>query len=267
MSILFTTSRSVPAWVKWIGGALRESDERVRMRLFCFPYAGGSSSVYSNWHSAFPPEVEICPIQMPGRGNRWGEPPLSRMTTLVERLATDLHPLLNLPFAFFGHSMGALVAFELARKIRGWTGESPVLLLVSGARAPQIPDPEPPISALPDAAFLHRLIRLNGFPPEILENKEFIQAILPSLRADVALCETYRPAPGLLLDLPITAYGGYQDSRVPPFHVSAWRAQTTGRFRLRFFPGDHFLFFRSPRKDLTNTILEELKDHLARVEG
>ena len=264
MSTSSEISRNVPAWVKWMAGESRESSEQVRLRLFCFPYAGGSASVYREWYSAFPPEIELLPIQMPGRENRWSEEPINRMSTLVERLATDLHPLMNLPFAFFGHSMGAIVAFELARQVRRWTGESPIHLLISGARAPQIPDPDPPISGLPDAAFLHQLIRLNGFPAEVIGNKEFLQAILPSLRADVTLCETYFPAPGPLLNLPITAYGGYQDSRVPPFHVAAWRAQTTGRFRLHFFPGDHFLFLRN--RTLIDAVLGELNEHVAGAE-
>src|SRR5262245_13056700 len=128
MSTSSEISRTVPAWVKWTAGESRESSEQVRLRLFCFPYAGGSASVYREWHSAFPPEIELLPIQMPGRENRWSEQAISRMSTLVERLATDLHPLMNLPFAFFGHSMGAIVAFELARQVRRWTGEGPIHL-------------------------------------------------------------------------------------------------------------------------------------------
>src|SRR5262245_53203055 len=125
------------------------SVERVRMRLFCFPYAGAGAAVFRDWPRWFPPEIEICPVALRGRDSRWQEPPIDRMAVLVERLATELLPFLDMPYALVGHSMGGIVAFELARHLQWNRGQGPVHLIVSAARAPQIPDPEPPYSVLP----------------------------------------------------------------------------------------------------------------------
>ena len=169
----------------------------------------------------------------------------------------DLHPLLNRPVALFGHSMGAAVAYEFARQLSRTTADRPAHLFVSGFRAPHIPDQDPPISELPDAQLLQRVASLNGFEPAILGNAEFVRLILPTLRADIELCDTYRPSAGLPLDCPISAFGGRDDHRTPAAHVAAWRAHTTGRFRLRFFPGDHF-FITSARDEVLRVITGEL---------
>lgn len=212
----------------------------AEIRLFCFPYAGAGAAAFRTWQRWFPPEIEIRGIDLPGRASRWAEPPLNAMAALVAVLAGDLAPLLDVPFAFFGHSMGALVAFELARHLRRRGRPLPFHLIVSAARAPQIPDPEPPLSMLPDGALLAHLIRLNGFPAEILRNPEFLKLMLPVFRADITLCDAYRPAADAPLECPISAFGGLQDNRVPGAHLAAWKAHTQAAFRLRFFPGDHF---------------------------
>ena len=162
------------------------------------------------------------------------------MLSLVQTIAPFLLPYLDKPFAFFGHSMGALVSFELARLLHKEYKCSPSHLFVSGRRAPQVPDPDPPIHTLPNSEFLQELRRLNGTPEAVLQNDELMQLLLPTLRADFAVLETYVYTPQPLLDYPITAFGGLQDPEVCCEVLEAWRDQTRAAFSLHKFPGDHF---------------------------
>jgi len=173
------------------------------------------------------------------------ERPFTQLSTLIEALAQGLAPLLDKPFAFFGHSLGALVSFELARQIRGQYGTHPVRLFVSGGRAPQIPHRAAPIHTLPDKEFLLELRRLNGTPSELLNHEELMEIMVPLLRADFALYETYQYSTDAPLSCPISAFGGLQDHRVNDHDLEAWRAQTSSAFALRMFPGDHF-FLKQP---------------------
>lgn len=168
------------------------------------------------------------------------EPPFTRLEPLIQALAHALLPSLTKPFAFFGHSMGGLVSFELVRILRKEYDLSPVHLFVSGHRAPQVPDPDPPIHALPEAAFLEELRRLNGTPEAVLQNAELMQLLLPTLRADFAVIETYIYAPDPPLDCPITAFGGLQDQEASCDDLEAWREQTNAAFSLQMLRGDHF---------------------------
>src|SRR5438552_2333015 len=145
-------------------------DPRARLRLFCFPYAGGGASQFRTWAEGLPPEVELCPVQLPGREGRLRETPFTRIAPLVAALVTALRGYLDTPYAFFGHSLGALVGFELARALRRTGGPGPRGLLVSAYRAPDLPDPDPPLHLLSSPAFWDELRRLNGTPPEVLAN-------------------------------------------------------------------------------------------------
>jgi medium-chain acyl-[acyl-carrier-protein] hydrolase len=215
--------------------------KQAQLRLFCFPYAGGGASIFRNWAEMLPSTIEVCPVQLPGRENRLLETPFSSISSLIEPLALALVPRLDLPFAFFGHSMGALISFELARYLRGKGYPfAPVHLFVSAHRAPQLPDPDPPAYYLPEAAFLNELRRLNGTPEEILQNPELLRLLLPTLRADFALCETYKYVSDAPLSCPITTFGGLQDYEVSYEMLTAWRQQTSSTFTLRYFAGDHF---------------------------
>jgi medium-chain acyl-[acyl-carrier-protein] hydrolase len=168
------------------------------------------------------------------------EPPFTQLEPLIQELTRVLLPYLDKPFAFFGHSMGTLVSFELARILRKEYDLSPVHLFVSGRRAPQVPDPDPPIHTLPEREFLDELRRYNGTPESVLENPELMQLFLPTLRADFAVLETYVYTPEPLLDCPITAFGGLEDWKASCDDLEAWREQTTADFSLQMFPGDHF---------------------------
>ena len=205
-----------------------------------------------------PTDVEICPVQYPGRGTRLKEAPFTRLSSLVEALAEALIPLLDRPFAIFGHSLGALAGFELARQLRRQFGVQPVRLFVSGDRAPQVPSRDRPIHALSEEAFLAELRSLNGIPEKVLEDAELMEIMLPIVRADVAVYETYVYATEPPLDRPISAFGGLQDRRVSRADLEAWRDQTTASFSLRMFPGDHF-FLNTIQPLLLQVLSQELR--------
>ena len=226
-------------------------------RLFCFPHAGGGGSLFRTWPDGLLADIEVCPVQLPGRENRLREAPLTSLTLLVARLADVLLPWLDRPFAFFGHSMGALIAFELARALREAHGLSPAHLFVAGCRAPHLPDPDPPIHALPEPEFVEELRRMQGTPDEVLDHPELRQLIIPLMRADMALVETYTYRAGDPLDGPLTAFGGADDPQAPPETIAAWREHTRGRFQSRIVPGDHF-FVRTARPTLLHAISMDL---------
>ena len=166
-------------------------------------------------------------------------------TTLVDALAIALAPLLDQPFALFGHSLGALVSFELARRIRRQYGVHPARMFVSAARAPQLPHRGASIHNLPEREFIAELRTLNGTPGAVLDHKELMEIMLPLLRADFALYENYAYSTDRPLNCPISAFGGLHDDRLNDSDLEAWRAQTSGPFSLRMFPGDHF-FLKQP---------------------
>ena len=204
----------------------------ARLRLFCFPYAGGGASIFSTWHRDLPSAVEVVAVQPPGREGRLMETPYADLASLVEAVAPALEPWMDRPFALFGHSNGGLMAFELARLLRRAGRRMPVHLFASGRPAPQLELDEPPIHALPDDEFVAELRRFKGTPDEILQNAEIMSLVMPLLRADFALGETYDYVPGPPLDLPVSAYGGEGDEEVSRDQVEAWREQTTGPFHL-----------------------------------
>ncbi len=227
------------------------------LRLFCFPYSGAGASIFYPWLGHLLTSVEVYPVELPGRGTRLAEPPFDRLEPLVQALAQALLPHLDKPFAFFGHSMGALLSFELARYLRCQHGAAPVSLLVSGHGAPHLQHVEAPIRDLPEDEFLEKVRGLNGTPDQVLDNDEWRQLLLPILRADFAMCETYRYQMDRPLDCPITAFGGLQDEYVSRAQLEAWREQTDASFKLRMFPGDHF-FLNTVRPFLLRTIAREL---------
>lgn len=240
-----------PSWL-----AFHKLNPRASLRLFCFHYAGGSAQVFRDWHDLLP-TVEVCPVQLPGRGTRIKEGSITRIAPLVEQLARDLSPKLDMPFAFFGHSMGALVGFELARLLRRERGLKPAQLFVSGRRAPQLRDDAPPSHNLPDDEFIELLRAYKGTPEEALRHPELMTLMLPFLRADFELCETYAYQPEAPFDCPLTAFGGLGDGGIRREQLDAWREHTTGSFSLRMFPGEHF-FINDNRPLLLQVLAREL---------
>ncbi|HWQ56282.1 MAG TPA: alpha/beta fold hydrolase [Bryobacteraceae bacterium] len=243
------------AGAAWFPGV--ESQPAARLRLFCFPHAGGGAAAFRRWAERFPKEIAVCPVRLPGRESRASEPPFDRMEPLVEALGEAIMPHIGQPFAFFGHSMGAGIAFELARWLRRRGEPLPAILLASGARAPQYrlnwtPGPEPTETEL-----LEQLRRLEGIPQEALEDPEVMRLVLPALRADTSLYRNYTYQPEPPLACPIRAYGGEADPNVAREHLEAWSHQTTASFALAMFPGGHF-YLHSAEADLLAAITQVL---------
>jgi medium-chain acyl-[acyl-carrier-protein] hydrolase len=234
-----------------------QPNSQASLRLFCFPYAGGSSLIFRTWSNRLPTTVEVCPIELPGRGTQMKLAPFTRLEPLVQALAPVLLPYLDKPFAFFGHSMGAIVSFELTRLLCTEYGKMPAHLFISGRRAPQIPDSNQPVHDLPEAEFKEELRRLNGTPEAVLQNAELMQLLLPILRADFAVLETYLYSNKPPLNCPITAFGGLQDQEVSYDELQAWQNQTNAAFSVQMFTGNHF-FLHSAQPLLLEFISQEL---------
>ena len=245
---------SEPNWIK-----VYDSRPSAKLRLYCLPYAGGGASLYRDWSKDLPEHVEVRAIQPPGREERLLEEPFDRVQALVHALAGVLEPELDRPYALFGHSMGALVAFELARTLRARGGPTPSHFFASGHRAPQIACPVETIHELSAEEFLHELNRrYDAVPAAARESAELLELFLPGLRADVAVCDTYAYTPSAPLDCPITAVGGDADAIVPLAQIEAWNEQTSSSFRHERFSGDHF-FVKTARDELLQTLASDLQ--------
>ncbi len=231
---------------------------QAQFRLFCFSYAGGGVAFFSAWPPMLPSHVETRPIRLPGRENRLGEKPYTRVADIVPPLTDALQPYLDKPFAFFGHSLGGFICFETARELRRRGLRQPRHLFISGARAPQLPDPDPEIHALPEKEFIAELRRLTGTPEAVLQNPELLALLLPSLRADFAASETYAYIAGVPLDVSLTVYGGVEDPKATPAQLEGWREQTTGAFALHLLPGGHF-FLHSAKNALLRLLSQTLE--------
>ncbi|GBF80596.1 type I polyketide synthase [Aphanothece sacrum] len=238
-----------------------DKNSQPRLRLFCFPYAGAGASIFQSWSQFLPSEIEICPIQLPGRENRDQEPPFTRLKPLIQTLFPLIHPYLDRPFAFFGHSMGALLSFELARELRRQNCSNPVALFVSSSRAPQIPDFDIPLHPLGDDKFKEALQKIQGTPVETLNRPEFNQQFLPILRADFAIIETYLYSSGDPLNFPIYAFGGVDDAKVSQKHIESWIQQTSQDFKMQMFSGGHF-FFHKEQSEMLQIVSQKMAEYL-----
>ena len=228
----------------WI--IIPEPRPQARLRLLCLPYGGVGSAIYFPWNKYLPKNIELCLIRLPGRETRLKETPFTRLLPLVEELAQALAPFLDRPFAVFGHSMGALIGFEFMHYQQDLSSRTATHLFVSGRRAAQLPDPNPPLHKLPDLDLVKEVqSRYNGIPKVILQDDELLQLFLPTLRADIELIETYC-FQGTRLDIPISAFSGRDDVMVSEIDVASWGELTLKKFRMRIFPGDHFYLQNHP---------------------
>lgn len=226
-------SPSPPAWV------LRyRPNEQARLRLFCLPYAGGRASIFRPWAEALPDDIEVCAIQLPGREERMRELLYTRLAPLIQELAAAIAPYLDRPFAFYGHSMGALVAFEAARRLRAVYGCQPVAMLLAAFRAPQLPNPNIKIYHLPTEVF-KVVLRADGIPEAVLQSEELMQVMLPTLRADYEVCDTYEYHEEPPLTCPFYLYSGLEDIRVREADMEGWPVHTSAASRHTLFPGSH----------------------------
>jgi len=254
-----TTPQPINTWLN-----RPKPGSEARLRLFCFPYAGGGASLYRSWAEPLASVAEIWSVQLPGRENRLGEPLYRSLPALIGALTDALKDELTAPYAFFGHSLGGLIAFELARSLRREGRELPLQLFVSGHLAPQVPQRHPPIHGLPYAQFVQELRRYRGTPEAVLANQELLELLVPVLRADFQLFETYVYQPDEPLDCPISAFGGLSDVEVSQEDLAAWRRQTRGLFTFRMLPGNHF-FIQSARAQLLQALSLDLLRHVSAV--
>ena len=192
---------------------------------------------------------------------RASEPPFTKLSPLIESLTHALRPFLDKPFALFGHSMGGLISFEFTRELRRRFGLQPEALFLAGRQAPPIQDRTTARYDLPEPQFIEELRRLNGTPPEILEQPELMRLLVPLLRADFEVCQTYVYESGPPLDCPMFVFSGFEDDEVSYEELESWRPHTTGTFSLRMLPGDHF-FIRTSQSQLLEMISEELRQVL-----
>lgn len=236
-------------------------DRLPLLRLFCFPYAGGNAHVFRSWQQYLPAQIDVCLVHLPGRARRIRERPHTDLQTLKKELADALQPVTQGRFAFYGHSMGALISFELARELRRRGCVMPLHLFLSACRAPTMVRAVPRTYNLPDREFISEIRKLNGTPKEFFESADILSVLMPLLRADFQVTDTYEYVPERQLACPITVYGGDQDQLATIESLDAWNQQTTAECRIRVFPGDHFFihslnreFLRVFRQDLLQTI-------------
>lgn len=229
-----------------------------RARLWCLPHAGGSASAYRDWPAALPEDVEVCAIQLPGREDRIAEPAFDDAAELADRLWEVLAAELDRPFSLFGHSMGALIAFELADRART-AGVEPRRLLVSGCRAPHLALRCAPRCERPEREFLDAVREINGAPDAVPADEELMQMMIPTMLRDFRLSELYRYRPRPPLGCPIAAFGGVADAEVTREELCGWARHSAAGFRMYMSQGDHFYLQSSPgRERLLRLIAREL---------
>jgi medium-chain acyl-[acyl-carrier-protein] hydrolase len=236
---------------------LSQTGSDVRLRLFCFPYAGRGASVYSGWREQVPPSIQLCPVQLPGREDRLGESPFESLEPLLVELLKNLRAYLDVPFAFFGHSLGALLSFELARLVR--REQRPLVhVFLSGRAAPGFDHSARGRHMLSDDELLYELKGMNGTSGALLSNLELMRLMLPTIRADFAICEraVHRPEPPLAC--PITVFGGMHDPEANEGDLKPWGRETSNLFTLHMYAGDHF-FLHSCQKLVLGDLIRHLQ--------
>jgi|AGTN01.1.fsa_nt_gi Predicted thioesterase involved in non-ribosomal peptide biosynthesis len=236
--------------------------DKTRLRLFCLPHAGAGVSTYRPWGGLVPDWLVLAPLQPPGREERLAEPGFTSIREMARALPSAVMRQADHPFAIFGHSMGALAAFELAHELRRLGLPQPRALLLSGRAPPHCPLRRAPLHDLPDDQFAERLKGLGGTPPEVFEHPELLDLLMPTLRADFQACDTYRMVERPVLDLPIHVFGGRDDRDVPVDELSQWERHTSGPVSVEAFPGGHF-YLMERRAELVAAIVQALASDMA----
>jgi surfactin synthase thioesterase subunit len=245
---------------KWFG---RPSDvlTDARCRLLCLPYAGGSSMMYRSWPAELAADrIEVRSVTLPGRADRWSEPLFHDLHLLADTLADLAGELTDLPIAIFGYSLGALVGFELTRRLNR-IGHPPTVLIAAAHAAPSEPRLKRIVHLLPNDDFIAVLSELDATPRDILDNDEMLQVLLPMLRGDFALAETYRYQPDAVLSTPILTIAGQLDPEITSETVRGWRRETVAHRHVEL-AGGH-LFIEAEQQQ----VLELIRDAVRRALG
>ncbi len=232
------------------------------VRLLCFPYAGGGAGIYRTWPKDLPHHIEVLAADLPGREARINDPPFKRVADVVQAIWPALRPVLDLPLAIFGHSMGAVLAFAVAHRLTA-EGYPPVRLFASGRRAPDVAGSDASWHRLPDDRFVARLRDLGGSPVEVFEHAELLELALPCLRADFEMCERYEHVAGAPLTCPISVFGGASDPETTDEGLAAWAAHTQSTCEVKMFASGHF-FVQDCRSDVLDALALTLAHDLAR---
>lgn len=239
------------------------------LRLFALPYAGGGAAGYFRWRPAVGPGIDVIPVLLPGREARINEPPIADLRRLTDEIADAVAPWTDRPFALLGHSLGAILAFELSRELRRRGERRPCLLIAAASPAPHRPRAAKPLCQLADAEFVAELNRrFDGIPAAVRANDELLQLLLPAMRTDIELLETYEYVDQPPLETDILTLGGVDDRAVSATELSDWRRHTSGRFSNRLLPGGHFFLFPTGERDVgqqpagVRLIAEQLERHL-----
>lgn len=210
------------------------------IRLICLPYAGGGVRTYQSWAAQLPEGVELVAVQPPGRGSFMGTPAYNNMAMLVNALYKEISPLLDRPYVLFGHSLGSRIAFELLHQLQLRNQRLPELFMASGSSSPDTARSKASTYQLSDAQFVAELQRMNGTPTEVLENKELMSILLPLLRADFQLAETYRFTGSVQFPLELHVLGGLDDVDVPLENLPHWGRFFSKKMHVHTFAGGHF---------------------------
>lgn len=221
----------------------------AKRRLVCFPHAGGSATFFFPASAALSPDIEVLAVQYPGRQDRRAEQPIDDLGRLADEIVAALSRTLAGGPALFGHSMGAVVAFEVASRMERDLGAAPAMLVASGRRAPSRYRHET-VHRYDDQGLIAELRRLSGTADALLGDAEFLQAILPAIRNDYRAIETYRCPEGAIVSCPITVFVGDADPKVTLDEAQAWKEHTTAAFDMRVFPGGHFYLADQPERAL-----------------
>jgi len=225
----------------------------ARVRLYCLPFAGGGASIYNSWGKLLGSDIEVCPIQLPARENRYSENAYTNAELLAGVLAEKLKIHSHKPFAIYGHSMGALLAFELTRALQRNFGLIPEHLILGAHRAAHLPRNRQELHRLPDPLFIEKLSKLGGFPAEVLSSSELMQFLMPTLKSDFELCETYQFKKSELLNCTIHCFAGKHDIEASPDVMSQWKIHTNKNTISHVFDAGHF-FIKSHQNELLEKI-------------
>lgn len=233
-----------------------QSRSDLKPQLFCFPFAGGSAAAYRDWSVALGAHTDVVAVEYPGRGVRRQEKPLKRIGDIVSSLLPELVSEIEGPFAFFGHSMGGLVAYALSKALLH-EGRQPFCVFISGCRPPSIKRREPNLHELPDTEFVEELRKLEGTPEELLLNEELMRIAFPVLRADFEAVATYSDSVDQTLACRVFVYGGIEDQSVGVDELEQWRGVTQQECVVRLLPGRHF-FIQTEKQTFLRVLAKDM---------